>query len=78
MSARVNWRAAPALNRYRMAGFMRIRGNAVDSLKQPSKEAVRQWMRKKLAERRPPPDPQQIRRELGWDLVKVDPEAKRR
>ena len=40
--------------------------------KQPSKEAVRQWLQKKLVERRPPPDPQQIRRELGWDLVKPD------
>ncbi|MBY0242161.1 MAG: hypothetical protein K2X55_22905 [Burkholderiaceae bacterium] len=50
----------------------------MEPFKQPSKEAVRQWMQKKLAERRAPPDPQQIRRELGWDLVKVDPEAKRR
>jgi hypothetical protein len=52
---------------------------AVEQPKQPSKEAVRQWLQKKLQERRPPPDPQQIRRELGWDLVKVDPvDAKRR
>jgi len=50
----------------------------VEQTKQPSKEAVRQWLQKKLEERRPPPDPQQIRRELGWDLVKADPEAKRR
>jgi hypothetical protein len=51
----------------------------VEQPKQPSKEAVRQWLQKKLEERRPPPDPQQIRRELGWDLVKVDPvDAKRR
>jgi hypothetical protein len=44
----------------------------VDQKKQPSKEAVRQWLQTKLAERRPPPDPQQIRRELGWDMVKVE------
>ncbi|GAB2865106.1 hypothetical protein GCM10027277_37510 [Pseudoduganella ginsengisoli] len=51
----------------------------MEQSKQPSKEAVRQWLRKNLAERRPPPDPQQIRRELGWDLVKVNPaDAKRR
>lgn len=60
-----------------MAGFMQKR-DAVEHVKQPSKEVVRQWLQKKLAERRPPPDPQQIRRELGWDLVKADPELKRR
>jgi hypothetical protein len=53
-------------------------GNTVEQPKQPSKEAVRQWLRKKLEERRPPPDPQQIRRELGWDLVKAEPPVKRR
>jgi hypothetical protein len=42
---------------------------AVDQKKQPTKEAVRLWLQTKLVERRPPPDPQQIRRELGWDLV---------
>ncbi|SFV08475.1 hypothetical protein [Pseudoduganella namucuonensis] len=40
--------------------------------KQPTKEAVRQWLKDKLVERRPPSDPQQIRRELGWDLVKLE------
>jgi hypothetical protein len=29
-------------------------------------------MRNKIEERRPPPDPQQVRRELGWDMVKVE------
>jgi hypothetical protein len=43
---------------------------------QPSKESVRQWLRERLAQRRPPPDPEQIRRELGWDLVR--PPAARR
>lgn len=38
--------------------------------KQPSKESVRQWLRHELALRRPPPDPQQIRRELGWDVIR--------
>jgi hypothetical protein len=37
---------------------------------QPSKESVRLWMRERIAQRRPPPDPQQIRRELGWELVR--------
>ena len=45
--------------------------------KQPSKESVRKWLRAQIAQRRPPPDPQQIRRELGWELVKLPLERKR-
>lgn len=44
----------------------------MDQSKQPSKESVRQWLRTQIEERRPPPSPQQIRRELGWDLVKLE------
>lgn len=40
--------------------------------KQPSKEQVRQWLQTQIIERRPPPDAKQIRRELGWDLVKLE------
>ncbi|MGK5079037.1 hypothetical protein [Janthinobacterium sp. HLX7-2] len=36
---------------------------------QPGKELVRKWLKAELAQRRPPPDPEQIRRELGWDLL---------
>ncbi|UOD30191.1 hypothetical protein INH39_33490 [Massilia violaceinigra] len=39
--------------------------------KQPSKESVRQWLRAQIAQRRPPPDAQEIRRELGWERTKV-------
>jgi hypothetical protein len=35
---------------------------------QPSKESVRIWLRARREQRRPPPDPAQIRRELGWGL----------
>ena len=42
----------------------------MDKQKQPSKESVRHWLRTEIAQRRPPPDPIQIRRELGWDLVR--------
>jgi len=42
----------------------------VDQPKQPSKEVVRLWLQNKLEARCPPPDPQQIRRELGWDLTR--------
>lgn len=45
--------------------------------KQPSKESVRNWLRTELAQRRPPPNPDQIRRELGWELIKVPVERKR-
>ncbi|HEY0489092.1 MAG TPA: hypothetical protein VGD30_06210 [Telluria sp.] len=41
--------------------------------KQPTKESVREWLRAEILRRRPPPDPSQIRRELGWELVRVAP-----
>lgn len=40
--------------------------------KQPSKESVRLWLRIQIEERRPPPDPKQIRRELGWELARME------
>jgi hypothetical protein len=46
--------------------------NRMDQPKQPSKEAVRAWLRAELVQHRPPPDPKQIRRELGWDLARPD------
>jgi hypothetical protein len=54
------------------------KGRAMDKQKQqPSKESVRAWLRTEIAQRRPPPDPAQIRRELGWDLIPVPSERKR-
>lgn len=44
----------------------------MEAKKQPSKESVRQWLRNQIEERRPPPDPKQIRRELGWELLKLE------
>lgn len=44
----------------------------MDQKKQPSKESVRQWLQTQIAERRPPPDAEQIRRELGWDMLKLE------
>lgn len=50
----------------------------MDTQKQPpSKESVRDWLRTEIAQRRPPPDPAQIRRELGWELIRVQSERKR-
>ena len=45
---------------------------------QPAKELVRKWLKAELAQRRPPPDPEQIRRELGWDMLKLCREPARR
>ena len=41
---------------------------------QPAKELVRKWLKAELEQRRPPPDPEQIRRELGWDLLRLERE----
>lgn len=38
----------------------------------PSKELVRDWLKREIAQHRPPPDPRQIRRELGWDLLEAE------
>jgi hypothetical protein len=50
----------------------------MEDKKQPSKESVRQWLRNQIEERRPPPDPKQIRRELGWELLKLEREEPRK
>lgn len=38
----------------------------------PPKEQVRAWSVRRRTERTPPPSPDQIRRELGWDLVRQE------
>jgi hypothetical protein len=40
----------------------------------PTKEAVREYMGRRTWSRDPPPTPEEIRRQLGWDLI---PEARR-
>jgi hypothetical protein len=62
----------------RLRGLVCETDNAMTRhLQQPSKECVREWLRARIAARRPPPDAQQIRRELGWELIKT-PMRKRR
>ena len=34
----------------------------------PTKEQVREWQRKRIQERTPPPELEAIRRQLGWEL----------
>jgi hypothetical protein len=36
---------------------------------QPTKEQVRHWMQERAKEHKPLPDPKQMRRELGIDLI---------
>lgn len=38
----------------------------------PTKEQVRQYMQQRQEEHRPPPTPEQIKRELGWHLVEAE------
>lgn len=35
----------------------------------PTKEAVREYMGRRIWSPDPPPTPDEIRRELGWDLI---------
>lgn len=41
---------------------------------QPTKEQVRAYMNRREGARRPPPAPDEIRRQLGWRLVHTDSE----
>lgn len=41
----------------------------MSTCKQPSKEQVREYMRKRIAQPSPLPDIQQIKRELGMTLI---------
>lgn len=42
----------------------------------PTKEEVRQYLQQRQAEHRPPPDLQQIRRQLGWELIALGQEGR--
>jgi hypothetical protein len=37
----------------------------------PTKEQVREWLRKEVEAKRPPPDMKEIRRQLGWNLIEA-------
>jgi hypothetical protein len=41
----------------------------VNKIGQPSKEQIREWLTYRQANHEPPPDMEQIRRELGWNLI---------
>lgn len=35
----------------------------------PTKQAVREWLERRIAEDNEPPSIEEIRRQLGWDLI---------
>lgn len=43
----------------------------------PVKERVREWLRREISERRPPPDISEIRRTLGWKETPAPAQDKR-
>jgi hypothetical protein len=43
----------------------------------PKREQVREWLRKEIDQRRPPPDPVEIRSQLGWTLVEFEYDDRR-
>lgn len=38
----------------------------------PDKEVVRNWLQQRQVQSGPPPSPEEIRRQLGWDLVEAE------
>lgn len=43
----------------------------------PSNQQVRSWMQQRQVDRTPPPSPDQVRRELGWQMVEAERETNR-
>jgi len=39
----------------------------------PSKHLVRAWLERRAREFKPPPTPEEIRRQLGWGLMLFEP-----
>jgi hypothetical protein len=38
----------------------------------PSAQQVREYLAKRIKERTPPPAPDEIRRQLGWELIEAE------
>lgn len=47
----------------------------MNMLHMPSKEQIRAYLAQRQSEHRPPPDLVEIRRQLGWDLVRESRQA---
>jgi hypothetical protein len=50
----------------------------VATAKQPKKEQVRDYMERRKTEHQPPPTQEEIRRQLGWELIKMERDEQRR
>ena len=50
----------------------------METLHQPSKEQVREYLKQRQAEHRPPPDIKEIRRQLGWDMLEMSRQGRSR
>jgi hypothetical protein len=46
-----------------------ISGAAMDPTSKPTKQQVREYMERRQAAHTPPPSRDEIRRQLGWDLI---------
>ena len=38
----------------------------------PAKDLVREYMARRARELKPPPTPEEIRRQLGWNMLELD------
>jgi hypothetical protein len=38
----------------------------------PTQQQVREYLARRLQERTPPPAPEEIRRQLGWELIEAE------
>ena len=38
----------------------------------PDKQRVRDYMQQRQAEQKPPPTPDEVRRQMGWDLMEAE------
>lgn len=54
-------------------GLICLQEAMMSTMNYPTKQQVRDWLSQRLVQNKPLPDIKQIRRELGWDLLKTAP-----
>lgn len=45
------------------------------SYRNPTKEEVRAWLQKEIANHQPPPTPERVREMLGWKIIEAERKA---
>jgi len=45
---------------------------AMKQTSKPDKQRVRDYMQQRQAEQKPPPTPDEVRRQMGWDLMEAE------